>query len=82
MQNLFLYSGIEVVSTKALKCGIMALSTIAVPFALAEGFKPCWQIQRTSYSASSALLSKLLLSKTINHSPSITIPTIVLDRYP
>lgn len=78
----FCHSGIEVVSTKALKCGIMALSTIAVPFALAEGFKPCWQIQRTSYSASSALLSKLLLSKTINHSPSITIPTIVLDRYP
>lgn len=78
----FCHSGTEMVYSKALKCGIMALSTISVPFALAEGFKPCWQTQRASYSTSSVLLSKLLLSKTINHRPSITIPTIVLDRYP
>lgn len=80
-RKIFCHSGTEVVSSKTFKCGIMPLSTIAVPFAVAGGFKPCWQIRRTSYSTSSILLSKLLLSKTINHSPSITIPTIVLDRY-
>lgn len=77
-KDFFCHSGTEVVFSKAFKCGIMALNIIAVPFALAEGFKPCWQIHRTSYSASSVLLSKLLLSKTITHSPSIAI---VLDRY-
>lgn len=80
-KDFFWHSGTEMVYSKAFKCGIMALSTIAVPFALAEGLKPRWQFQRTSYSASSVVLSKLLLSKTINHSPSITVPTIVLDRY-
>lgn len=44
----------------------MALSAIAVPFALAEGFKPLWQIQKNQFSLLSSAVQTIVIQ---NHKP-------------